>query len=620
MARTMGSLTGESYDREYSNGELLSRIGRYFVPWWQRLTAVSILVALIALFTAVVPVLVARGVGLLEDPAQNNTLVASVLIGSVLVLGVLVWVVNWRRRVLTSMLIADVIVKMRSNAFRAVMNHDMSFFDEYQSGRIVSRITSDSDEFGRVANLITELFSQFLQVFILVFYLGSINLRLTLLMICVAPLALVIALRLQTLARRITQQSQRAIAEVNVSIQEAVTGISVAKNFRRENGIYEEFLDVNAQSYEIHVERGKVLSLLFPSLQLVAAFGISTVLYYGGNLTYAAVLTAGSWFLFMSTVDRFWFPMINLAAFWPQFQSGLSATERIFALIDAESVVNQVEEQPVESLRGDIEFKGVDFGYGDKDRVLADFDLHIQPGESIALVGHTGAGKSSIAKLVTRFYEFQAGELLIDGRDIRTLDLQQYRRQLGIVSQAPFLFNGSVAENIRYGAHGLSDDEIEEVARQIGGGDWIETLPEGLATDVGERGGRLSMGQRQLVALARVLAHNPAIFILDEATASIDPFTEYQIQTALDLIFSRHTSIVIAHRLSTIKAADRIIVLDHGQIIEAGDHDALLAQSGHYAELYNTYFRHQSLEYINSQEGARQSPGEAVVVSEEERV
>lgn len=616
MARAMGSLSGENYDREYSTRALLGRIGHYFTPWWQRLVTVSVLVALIALFTATVPVLVARGVGLLEDPAQNNTLVAGVLIGSVLVLGVLVWLVNWRRRVLTSMLIADVIVKMRSDAFRAVMNHDMSFFDEYQSGRIVSRITSDSDEFGRVANLITELFSQFLQVFILVFYLSSINIRLTLVMVCVSPLALLVALRLQTLARRITQQSQRAIAEVNVSIQEAVTGISVAKNFRREQGIYEEFLAVNDQSYDIHVERGKVLSMLFPSLQLVSAVGVSAVLYYGGHLTYAAVLTAGSWFLFMSTVDRFWFPMINLAAFWPQFQSGLSATERIFALIDAESVVIQREEQPVESLQGDIEFKGVDFGYGDKEQVLAGFNLHIQPGESIALVGHTGAGKSSIAKLVTRFYEFQAGELLIDGRDIRTLDLQQYRRQLGIVSQTPFLFDGSVADNIRYGAQHLSDEAIEAVARQIGGGDWIETLPEGLHTDVGERGSRLSMGQRQLVALARVLAHDPAIFILDEATASIDPFTEYQIQSALDLIFSRHTSIVIAHRLSTIKAANRIIVLDHGQIIEEGNHDDLLAGGGHYAELYNTYFRHQSLEYINAREDSKQPAANPVELEE----
>jgi len=292
--------------------------------------------------------------------------------------------------------------------------------------------------------------------------------------------------------------------------------------------------------------------------------------------------------------------MTNLSAFWSQFQSALSATERIFALMDAEPVVIQQANTPVEKLRGDIRFDHVDFRYREKEQVLKDFSLHIRAGESVALVGHTGAGKSSIAKLVTRFYEFQAGRLFIDDRDIRTLDLRSYRRQLGIVSQTPFLFAGTVADNIRYAVPSLSDAEVERIAGQIGHGDWIETLPEGLQTNVGERGSRLSMGQRQLVVLARMLAQDPGIFILDEATASIDPFTESQIQEALRLILHNRTSIVIAHRLSTVKAADRILVLQRGRIIEEGNHDQLMQQGGHYADLYNTYFRHQSLEYINS--------------------
>jgi ATP-binding cassette subfamily B protein len=245
-------------------------------------------------------------------------------------------------------------------------------------------------------------------------------------------------------------------------------------------------------------------------------------------------------------------------------------------------------------LQGKLEFHHVRFSYTDKEVVLPDFSLTIAPRETIALVGHTGAGKSSIIKLLTRFYEFQEGQLLVDGRDIRRLDLEQYRRHIGLVSQTPFLFSGTVQENIRYSRPEASEEEVCRAAMGISQGEWLADLPHGLETDVGERGSSLSLGQRQLVALARVLLKNPAIFILDEATASVDPFTEAQIQEGLDTVMRDRTGIVIAHRLSTVRNVDRIIVMDQGRIIEEGTHDALLAQRGHYAELYNTYFRHQS--------------------------
>lgn len=279
----------------------------------------------------------------------------------------------------------------------------------------------------------------------------------------------------------------------------------------------------------------------------------------------------------------------------------MSSTERVFALIDADNTIQQHDSRKVEALRGEIQFDDVTFAYGDVgDAVLKHFNLHIKPGESVAFVGHTGAGKSTIVKLVTRFYEFQSGTIAIDGQDIRSFDLQSYRGKLGIVPQQPFLFSGTIIDNIRYSRPDATDEEIREVAYSIGGGEWLETLPDGLYSDVGERGARLSMGQRQLVALVRVLLQKPTIFILDEATASVDPFTETQIQEALDMILAKSTSILIAHRLSTVRSADRIIVLANGEIIEEGSHESLIESGGHYAELYNTYFRHQSLEYIES--------------------
>ncbi len=600
MGMVRGSLAAEKYDREYSNRELVQRIWQYFRPWWTRMSGVIAMVTLLSCLSAAVPVLIARGVELLEEPTQAKNTIALGLVGLLFLFGILTWIANWARRLWTATLLGDVILAMRRDAFRAVMNHDMSFFDQNQSGRIVSRITSDTDEFGRVAVLLTEIVTQLLSVVVLIVYLLNINVRLTILLALLAPVGFYIAYQFQNIARRVSRKSQRAFADVNASIQEAVTGISVAKNFRREQGIYDEFVAVNNQSYTIHVQRGWVLSLLFPTLQFFSGIGTGLLLYYGGLSVAAAAITAGAWFLFMNSVNQFWFPMTNLSAFWSQFQSALSATERIFALMDAQPAVVQTAQEPVARLAGDIRFANVAFRYSTKEQVLDDFSLHIRAGESVALVGHTGAGKSSIAKLVTRFYEFQAGELLIDGQDIRRFDLHSYRQQLGIVSQTPFLFAGTVADNIRYATPHLSDTEVDHIAHQIGRGDWVETLPQGLQTHVGERGHRLSMGQRQLVVLSRMLAQDPAIFILDEATASIDPFTEAQIQEALGLILRKRTSIVIAHRLSTVKAADRILVLQRGHIIEEGSHDQLMAHSGHYAELYNTYFRHQSLEYINA--------------------
>ncbi len=590
----------ESYDREYSDRELTQRIWAYFRPYGRVLLGIVLLLLSLAGSAAAVPLLVSRGLDLMDTFPPDTAIYR--LTGAVLAAGLFSWGANWLRRRMTVRVVGDVVYNIRSDAFSAAAGHDLSFFDQFSSGKIVSRITSDTREFGQLVTLITDLISQFGQAIILGGVLLTISWQLSLYVFGFLPILFLVARGFRTMARKVTRRGMRAMANVNAAIKETVSGIAVAKNFRQEMTIFADFDEANRASFKVNVQRGFILSLVFPSLNALGGIATAVLVYVGGLAAAQGAVTVGAWYLFLMSLDRFFFPVLNLSAFWAQVQSGLSAAERAFALIDAKSALYQSGQNPVPPLRGEICFEGVSFQYTPNEPVLEDFNLRIRPGESVALVGHTGAGKSSIARLITRFYEFQQGRILIDGEDVRNFDLHQYRSQLGIVSQTPFLFSGSVAENICYACGDVDRAGVARVARQIGGGDWLETLPNGLDTQVGERGSRLSMGQRQLVSLLRVLLHRPAIFILDEATASIDPFTEWQIQQALNFILEKSTSILIAHRLSTVKAADRILVLESGHIIEEGHHQTLMAQAGHYAHLYNTYFRHQSLEYV---EGAR---------------
>ena len=589
-------LNTEAYDRKYEDRELVRRMLHYFRPQWKRIVGITLLVLLTAISQAINPIIIGFGVDTIR---QNPDTVALVfLFSGIFGLGFMGWVTNWLRRRLTVRTVSDVELTLRTEVFRASAEHDLSFYDEFSSGKIVSRITSDTREFGQVVVLITDVISQIVSAVLLGTALVRTEWRLSIYLFAFLPVMFIFALAFRKIARDVTRKGMRAMANVNSAIKETISGISIAKNFRQENAIFNEFDDANQQSYKVNVRREIVFTLVWPTLSAMAGISTAVLVYYGGLSAIQGVVTAGAWFLFIQSLDRFFFPVMNLSAFWAQVQSGLSSAERVFALIDAEHAVIQNDSLRLPIVKGEIIFDQVNFRYTSRQQVLDDFSLHIQPGETIALVGHTGAGKSSIAKLIARFYEFQSGNIYIDGNNIRDLDLFTYRSQLGIVSQTPFLFSGSVAENICYACPtDTAQEEMERIAKQIGDGEWLSTLPHGLETQVGERGSQLSLGQRQLIALMRILVQHPTIFILDEATASIDPFTEWQIQQALKLVLKQTTSILIAHRLSTVKASDRIIVLDNGRIIEEGNHNSLLEEKGHYAALYNTYFRHQSLDY-----------------------
>jgi ATP-binding cassette subfamily B protein len=588
-------LDAEKYDRTYSDRELFRRMLGYFKPQWKRLLGVLVFTLMIAGAGALLPITVSNSVELLSSQPELNKLLIVGL--TVLIIGIVMWTSNLFSRRLITKAIADVVANLAMQAYEAAVQHDLSFFDEFSSGKVVSRITSDTRDFGDLVGLITDVLAQFIEAAILAVVIFTISIRLSLYVMALIPIVLVFGVVFRTLARKVTRQGMRAMANVNSTIKETVSGIAVAKNFRQEASIYNEFYEANTTSYKVNVKRGLVLSIVFPFLNALNGVATAVMVYVGGMDAVHAIVNVGSWYLFLQSLDRFMFPVMNLTSFWTNIQNGLSASERVFALIDTPNRVVQSGNLPAPYFKGEIVFDNVDFYYKESEPILEGFNLKIACGENLAIVGHTGAGKTSVAKLIARFYEFQGGRILIDGQDIRSFDLADYRRHLGVVSQVPFLFSGTVAENIRYAREEATDDEILTLGKQIGNGEWLDTLPDGLKTEVGERGAKLSMGQRQLVSLMRVLVQQPSIFILDEATASIDPFTEWQIQQALNLILKKTTSILIAHRLSTVKSADRILVMENGSIIEEGTHNGLLAGGGHYATLYNTYFRHQSLEY-----------------------
>ena len=598
MPFILDGLDSEDYDRTYKDSELLRRIARYFRFYKRHVVLASSMLALNSAAGTAGPILIAEALDLVKRDSSTRAFLLLSL--GVLLLGVFAWGFNYIRQVVSARMVGNVVLRLREDVFDSVVRNDLSFYDRHPSGKIVSRVTSDTQDFSDVVTLVLDVISQILLVLLLSVWLFTINVPLTLLILAMSPVAFMIALAFRKIARKVTRNAKRVTAVINAEIQESISGIGVAKAFRQEQAVFERFLENNRKAYRVGLARGLTMNSIFPVLGTASGLAVALLVYAGGAAVRSGGFSPGDWYLFMQATAFFWWPMISIASFWSQFQDGLSAAERVFALIDAKPMVIQTASRKVPRLRGEIEFRNLLFSYTEREQVLKDFSLKVPAGQNLAFVGHTGAGKSSIARLIARFYEFQEGELLVDGHDIRELELDAYRRQIGLVPQDPFLFSGTVKDNIRYGLPEATEEQVCRAAMRIAEGSWLEALSKGLDTEVGARGASLSMGQRQLVVLARVLLKNPAILILDEATASVDPFTEAQLQEGLETVMEDRTAIVIAHRLSTVRNADRIIVLEKGRVVEEGDHQGLLDRAGHYAELYNTYFRHQSLEYVES--------------------
>jgi ATP-binding cassette subfamily B protein len=397
--------------------------------------------------------------------------------------------------------------------------------------------------------------------------------------------------------RKVYRETRKTIASVSAKIEESVSGMKEIQSFSREQATHSDFEKVNIMNMDANVEAGRVMSAFWPAIAIFGATGNCLVLWFGGSAVIDGTMTVGILFAFMSYINRFFMPLQDLSNFWNNVQSAFAAAERVFELLDTKI---EIQEKPnalkLPKIKGEIVYKDVTFGYENDDLVLSDINLTIKPNLTVAIVGPTGAGKTTMTNLLYRFYDPQKGNITVDGYDLRDVELNSLRSQLAIVLQDPFLFSGTVKENIRYGRLDASDDEIVVVAKEVGAHEFIANLPEGYDTDVGERGNRLSVGQRQLISLARALLTDPRILIMDEATSSIDPYTEMIIKKALEMVLKDRTSIVIAHRLSTVRTADVIVVIDGGKIVEMGTHEELLKTGGLYSQLYETQFRYKTEE------------------------
>jgi ATP-binding cassette subfamily B protein len=580
------------------NGRLVLRIFEQAKPYWTWVVGFMVMVALCSVFdsyfTFLSKQIIDQGI-LAGDRAQLTRLIALygalALVQAIAVFGFIYW---------AGVLGERIHYDIRRRLFDHLQELSFSYFDRTPVGWIMSRVTSDA---GRMAEFVTwgllDVTWAILNVGTSMVFMLLIDWRLALIVLGIVPVMIVAAVwfrkRILTQFREVRKRNSKLTGVYN----ENITGVRVVKALVREERNLEEFGEQSSELYQAAFRAAWLSALFLPSIQIIGAIGLGAIVWYGGLQVRFAGLTIGSIQAFLSYVTFMLWPIQDMARVFAEMQRSVASAERVFSLMDAEpDIVDREDAVDPGTVRGVIEFEDVDFYYEEDNPVLTGFNLRVEPGERIALVGLTGGGKSTIVNLVCRFYEPNEGVIRINGRDYTELTQQAIQSRIGMVLQTPHLFSGTIRDNIRYGRLDATDEEVEEAARIAHAHDFVVEMEKGYDEEVGEGGTLLSVGQKQLISLARAVLADPDVLLMDEATSSVDTLTEARIQQGMEAVMRGRTSFVIAHRLSTIKSADRILVIEDGRIAEMGSHHDLIQARGHYYSLYTKQFRRKlELEY-----------------------
>ena len=590
MSFILGGLSSDAKPRQYDDAVLVGQLWGYLRAHHWKLAVVVMALFVGSLSTILVPVALGQTI---DRFAKSNDLALWLVFAALIGFALLTWGTQYVQQRLTTDAVADIALAAQRETLRSALRQDHAFYDRHSSGTVVSRITTDSSALASVVQLSVEVLNQIILVVLLGAALILINPTMALVCMAVMPIAVVVALVFRRLARQAARQAQQSMSEINAGIGETMRGITVAKNYRQEAVLLEEFRKLNVRVYNVSLANNRIFGAIYPLLDIIGGISTALVLYLGGRMVLEGGLSAGSWYLSLQTAGLFLFPLTGIASFWSQFQQGLAATERVRALVESTPNVQQQASNTASIADARVRFEAINFSYDGEQPVLQDFNLDVPSGQRIALIGRTGSGKTSLLRILMRFYEYQSGRVTLGGVDLRQIPFEQLGNLVGLVSQTPILLDGTIAANIRFARPEASDAEVERAARSVGQA-WLDDLPKGLETAVGERGALLSQGQRQLVTLARVMLQRPKILLLDEATANVDSFSESQLEEGLNAVMAGRTTIVVAHRLSTVVRADRVVILENGHLVADGTHRSLLQDNPYYTSLSASYFREAS--------------------------